>query len=79
MPAKLRLAESVNSTLALPCDVTDPQAQAKAFDRAIESFGSLDVVFANAGLGATAKRATVPSHRGARVDVGTLVAPFLAA
>ena len=43
------------NTLALPCDVTDPKAQSSAFDRAIESFGSLDVVFANAGLGATAQ------------------------
>lgn len=35
--------------LALPADVTDKDAMADAAARAVEPFGSLDVVFANAG------------------------------
>ncbi|MEL7025534.1 MAG: SDR family oxidoreductase [Pseudomonadota bacterium] len=42
------------NALAVPCDVTDPKAQEAMFERAIEAFGHLDVVFANAGIGATA-------------------------
>ncbi len=42
------------NAFAVTCDVTDPDAQASMFDAVIERFGSLDVVFANAGLGATA-------------------------
>ena len=42
------------NAFAVTCDVTDPEAQASMFDAVIERFGSLDVVFANAGLGATA-------------------------
>ena len=40
--------------LAVQCDVTDPQAQRNLFDVVVNHFGGLDVVFANAGLGATA-------------------------
>ncbi|ACY18786.1 SDR family oxidoreductase [Haliangium ochraceum] len=40
--------------LAVACDVTDPDAQASMFERAVERFGGLDVVFANAGIGAKA-------------------------
>lgn len=42
------------STIALQCDVTDTDAQQHMFDAVLERFGSIDVVFANAGLGATA-------------------------
>lgn len=41
-------------SLAIECDVTDPNAQQKMFQVAVEKFGGIDVVFANAGLGATA-------------------------
>ena len=44
-----------NRAIAIECDVTDPDAQKVMFDRAIDRFGALDVVFANAGLGASAK------------------------
>ena len=40
--------------LAVTCDVTDVQSQEAMFAAVIERFESLDVVFANAGLGATA-------------------------
>ncbi|MEY2533325.1 MAG: hypothetical protein QOF29_1235 [bacterium] len=39
--------------LAVECDVTEWEAQEKMVGRALERFGSLDVVFANAGFGAT--------------------------
>ncbi len=50
------LAEELGSdnVLAIECDVTSPDAQKAMFDRAIEAFGGLDAVFANAGLGASA-------------------------
>ena len=43
-----------NNAMAIECDVTDADAQRAMFDAALARFGSLDVVFANAGLGATA-------------------------
>jgi NADP-dependent 3-hydroxy acid dehydrogenase YdfG len=36
------------------CDVTDPDQQAAMFEEALGILGSIDVAFANAGLGATA-------------------------
>ena len=50
------LAEDLGSenAVAIECDVTDPNRQGQMFEQAIEAFGGLDVVFANAGLGATA-------------------------
>ena len=42
------------SAIAIDCDVTDPAQQQRMFERAADAFGGLDVVFANAGLGATA-------------------------
>ena len=43
-----------DNAMAVTCDVTDPQAQEAMFDAVLDRYGSLDVVFANAGLGATA-------------------------
>ena len=43
-----------DSALAVECDVTDPEAQRAMFDTAVDAYGGLDVVFANAGLGASA-------------------------
>lgn len=40
--------------LALPTDVTDPEAQERMVARAVERFGRLDVVLANAGVGTSA-------------------------
>lgn len=42
------------NALAIECDVTDPEAQQRMIESAVEHYGSLDVVFANAGLGAAA-------------------------
>lgn len=51
------LAEELGTAgaLAIPCDVTDPDAQTRAFKTAEEQFGQIDAVFANAGLGASAQ------------------------
>ncbi|MDJ0751126.1 MAG: SDR family oxidoreductase [Woeseiaceae bacterium] len=43
-----------DNVLAIKCDVTNPDMQKQMFERAVEAFGRLDVVFANAGLGASA-------------------------
>jgi NAD(P)-dependent dehydrogenase (short-subunit alcohol dehydrogenase family) len=39
-------------TLVLPADVTDPQSVAELFDRTVERFGRVDLVFNNAGTNA---------------------------
>lgn len=44
-----------DQAIAIECDVTDPDAQKSMFETAAAHFGSIDVVFANAGLGAKAK------------------------
>ncbi len=41
--------------LALPCDLTDAAALTRAFERAGETFGALDLVVANAGIGYRAR------------------------
>ncbi len=43
-----------DKAIAIECDVTDPEAQERMFATAVDCYGSLDVVFANAGLGAAA-------------------------
>lgn len=43
------------NALALPTDVTDPASQEAMVVRAVEHFGRLDVVLANAGVGASAR------------------------
>ena len=42
------------NAIAIACDVKDPRAQERMFEQAAGKFGGLDVVFANAGLGASA-------------------------
>lgn len=44
-------AELGDSTLAVPTDVADPEACEALVSRAVEAFGSVDVLVANAGLG----------------------------
>jgi NAD(P)-dependent dehydrogenase (short-subunit alcohol dehydrogenase family) len=39
-------------TLVVPADVTDPQSVAELFDRTVERFGRVDLVFKNAGTNA---------------------------
>ena len=40
--------------LAVPCDVSDPQSVRALFDRTVEVFGRVDLLFNNAGVGAPA-------------------------
>ncbi|GAA6119846.1 SDR family oxidoreductase [Acidovorax sp. FG27] len=40
--------------LAVPCDVSDPQSVRALFDRAVDAFGRVDLLFNNAGVGAPA-------------------------
>ncbi len=44
-----------DAALAVPTDVSDPASVAKLFARTRETFGRLDVLFNNAGVGAPAK------------------------
>ena len=44
-------AELGEGALAVPTDVTDPAACEALISRAVERFGSVDVLVANAGLG----------------------------
>ncbi|MEO0813986.1 MAG: SDR family oxidoreductase, partial [Myxococcota bacterium] len=44
-----------DNTLAVTCDVTDAAQQEKMVQDTVAHFGRLDVVFANAGLGASAR------------------------
>ncbi len=44
-----------DNALAVECDVTDPQSQQAMFTEGARHFGGIDVVFANAGIGAKAK------------------------
>lgn len=43
-----------DKAIAIECDVTDPGDQERMIEQAVETFGGLDVAFANAGLGASA-------------------------
>jgi rhamnose utilization protein RhaD (predicted bifunctional aldolase and dehydrogenase)/NAD(P)-dependent dehydrogenase (short-subunit alcohol dehydrogenase family) len=47
--ARTRAEEIGGSAVALACDVTDPSAVRAAFDRAVQSFGGVDIVVSNAG------------------------------
>ena len=40
--------------LAVTCDVTDPQSVRHAFDSVVDTFGRVDMLFNNAGIGAPA-------------------------
>ena len=44
-------SEIGDGALAIECDVTDRDALKSAVDRAVDTFGGLDAVFANAGMG----------------------------
>lgn len=44
-----------DNAIALTCDVTDPAQQEAMFNDTLAHYGRLDVVFANAGLGASAR------------------------
>lgn len=44
-----------DNAIGLQCDVTKPEDQESAFEQTARHFGRIDVVFANAGLGASSK------------------------
>ncbi|MGB3738038.1 MAG: SDR family oxidoreductase, partial [Pontixanthobacter sp.] len=47
-----QLADEIgDAALAIECDVTDRDAVTRAVDHTVETFGGLDAVFANAGMG----------------------------
>jgi NAD(P)-dependent dehydrogenase (short-subunit alcohol dehydrogenase family) len=47
-------ASQIGETMAVPTDVTDPDAVRRLFDTAIAKFGRVDLLFNNAGVGAPA-------------------------
>ena len=47
-------AQAGERTLAVPTDVADPEAVRHLFDRTVERFGRVDLLFNNAGVGAPA-------------------------
>jgi NAD(P)-dependent dehydrogenase (short-subunit alcohol dehydrogenase family) len=74
------LAASPDRMLAVATDVTDPDAVERLFDRAVERFGRVDLLFNNAGIfiaGAPLDETPVESIR-ASIDVNLLGA-FLCA
>jgi NAD(P)-dependent dehydrogenase (short-subunit alcohol dehydrogenase family) len=52
--SELERTAANSSMLAVPTDITQPDAVAAVFDRVKETFGRLDVLFNNAGTGAPA-------------------------
>ncbi|GAA4000613.1 SDR family NAD(P)-dependent oxidoreductase [Sphingomonas humi] len=50
-PEPLQAVAAQTGGRAIPCDVTDPEAQARAFAEARDAFGPLDIVILNAGIG----------------------------
>lgn len=68
------------NALALPTDVTDPVAQEHMVARAVEHFGRLDVVLANAGIGASARGTEAGSVESFRemIEVNCLAVTYTA-
>jgi NAD(P)-dependent dehydrogenase (short-subunit alcohol dehydrogenase family) len=52
--SELERTAANSAMLAIPTDITQPQAVAALFDRTKEAFGRLDVLFNNAGMSAPA-------------------------
>jgi len=47
--AALAAKQAGNQSIAFACDITDPAALRRAFDRAVEVYGGLDILVCNAG------------------------------
>ncbi|MBP2298407.1 SDR family oxidoreductase [Azospirillum picis] len=63
-------------TVALPTDVTDPEAVRRLADRAVEEFGAIDVWIANAGVGALGRFDDTPVEAHRRVIETNLLGPL---
>lgn len=68
------------NALALPTDVTDPAAQERMVAGAVDRFGRLDVVLANAGIGASARGTEAGSVESFRdmIEVNCLAVTYTA-
>ncbi len=72
------IAAAGGRCLAVPTDVSDPQAIKALFAKTKETFGRLDVLFNNAGIGAPAvPLEELPYERWKAVVETNLTAPFL--
>jgi NAD(P)-dependent dehydrogenase (short-subunit alcohol dehydrogenase family) len=80
LAATMRLA-SMDETrsLVIPTDVTDPAAVRNLFAQTKQVFGRLDVLFNNAGIGATAAFEDLPLEQWQAVIATNLTGPFLCA
>jgi NAD(P)-dependent dehydrogenase (short-subunit alcohol dehydrogenase family) len=80
-PLQQVIAESgaaPGKALAVPTDVTDPASVAALFDRTVQAFGRLDLLFNNAGVGAPAINLEDLSLEQWQAAVNTnLTGPFL--
>ncbi|MEM8774063.1 MAG: SDR family oxidoreductase [Pseudomonadota bacterium] len=76
----LVLELGADKAIALTCDVTDAEQQKRMFDDAIAHYGRLDVVFANAGLGASQRgtEAGDPDSFRQMIEVNCLAVTFTA-
>ena len=76
------LVESLgaNNAIALPTDLTDPAAQDRMVAQAVDHFGRLDVVMANAGIGASARGTEAGSVESFRdmIEVNCLAVTYTA-
>ena len=50
---RAEIASDGGQAIFVACDVSDPQAVRRAIDAAVDRFGKLDIVFANAGINGT--------------------------
>lgn len=64
------------SAVAIPTDVTDPEAVKRLADRAVETFGSIDLWIANAGVGALGRFEDTPVAAHRRVIETNLLGPL---
>lgn len=71
---------SASNAIAVTCDVTNSSQQAEMVSRVVDHFGKLDVVFANAGLGASSRgtEAGDPDSFKQMIDVNCLGVTYTA-